>query len=49
MMDEVVMEESAQVVTGPDVEALYASERVGLVRLAFLMTGSIETAEDVVQ
>ncbi|MEZ5244832.1 MAG: sigma-70 family RNA polymerase sigma factor [Acidimicrobiales bacterium] len=43
------MEESAPVMTEPEVEALYASERVGLVRLAFLMTGSIETAEDVVQ
>ena len=43
------MEESARVMELPDVEALFASERVGFVRLAFLMTGSIETAEDVVQ
>ena len=48
-MDEVVMEESAQVIDEPEVESLFAAERPGLVRLAFLMTGSIETAEDVVQ
>ena len=44
-----VMGESVEVMNDPDLEALYASERSGLVRLAFLMTGSIETAEDVVQ
>jgi hypothetical protein len=32
-----------------DFEALYRRERPGLVRLAFLLTGSLETAEDVVQ
>jgi RNA polymerase sigma factor (sigma-70 family) len=32
-----------------DVDALYLDERPGLVRLAFLLTGSSETAEDVVQ
>ncbi|MFA9565825.1 MAG: sigma factor [Acidimicrobiales bacterium] len=32
-----------------DVDALYLDERSGLVRLAFLLTGSSETAEDVVQ
>ena len=32
-----------------DVDALYLDERPGLVRLAFLLTGSSETAEDVVR
>ena len=32
-----------------DVDALFVEERPGLVRLAFLLTGSSETAEDVVQ
>lgn len=34
---------------GVDVDALYLEERSGLVRLGFLLTGSSETAEDVVQ
>ena len=51
-----VMGESAHMTREPeiagrpvDVDALYAVERPGLVRLAFLLTGSSETAEDVVQ
>ena len=33
----------------PDLEAVYLGERAGLLRLGFLLTGSLELAEDAVQ
>lgn len=43
------MREVVEPVDEEAIDALYVAERQGLVRLAFLMTGSLETAEDVVQ
>jgi RNA polymerase sigma factor (sigma-70 family) len=43
------MREVVEPVDDETIDALYVAERRGLVRLAFLMTGSIEAAEDVVQ
>jgi DNA-directed RNA polymerase specialized sigma24 family protein len=33
----------------PDLEAVYLGKRAGLLRLGFLLTGSLELAEDAVQ
>ena len=43
------MEESTLVTNGHDAAAIYAAERDALIGLAYLITGSRETAEDVVQ